>query len=323
MRPWAGLLLAVVTATGAACAFAQSTAPNPPLGPAQRALLDDIFLPKPQMTHAHKAALTTTTLGVRRNAARAAAAGGVFALPAVTGTRLDQTRLLVPEQLIDGQGLAVWRSNEVTFAQGPHGAVDTVRVSVGGVARAPGGVVLARPDALLAPDAEAFDVTYTRGWPAAWKLTAGRYDLDFTPHAGFGVNNAGGTAEAGAMVRLGADMGDELMSRLGFPASDPSSLAGRGRWYLFAAASGRAVGLNMLPTVQGGLQRGGWSSEPANAVVSDAQAGIGWRRGMVQASFGYVHRAVRSQSPLPLTVVAQPGSYHDSMVAFSLSVHAH
>jgi hypothetical protein len=318
----AGLLLAVATAICAASAFAESAAPpQQPLDSTQRALLNDIFTPKPKKAREHSAPLTTTTLGVRESTAQAEAAGGVFALPAVTGTGLDQTRLLAPERLIGGEGLVVWRTNEVILPQASRGTVDTVRMSVGGVARAPGGVVLARPDALFDPDAEAFDVSYTRGWPAAWKMSAGGYALDVSPHAGFGINNAGGTAEAGAMVRLGADLGDRMMSRLGFKAADTSSFAGRGRWYLFAAASGRAVGLNMLPTAQGGLQRGGWSSEPTNALVSDAQAGLGWRRGMVQASFGYVHRSVKSQAPLAVGPAA--GSYHDSMLAFSLSIHAH
>jgi hypothetical protein len=315
-----GLLLALTTATCAASAFAQSATPAPSLDPAQRTLLNDIFTPKPK-AHEHRAALTTTTLGLRESPTAAEAAGGVFALPAVTGTGLDQVRLLAPERLIDGEGLVVWRTNELTLPATTQGAVDTVRMSIGGVARAPGGVVLARPDALFDPDAEAFDLTYTRGWPAAWKVSAGHYDLDVTPHAGFGVNNAGGTAEAGAMLRFGADLGDRVMSRLGVQASDTSTFAGRGRWFLFAAASGRAVGLNMLSTAQGGLQRGGWSAEPSNALVSDAQAGLGWSRGMVQASFGYVHRDVRSQTPL--AVGPEPGNYHDSMVAFSLSIQAH
>jgi Uncharacterized protein conserved in bacteria (DUF2219) len=321
MRPMGGLLLALVTASCAASAFAQTTTPVQSLDPAQRALLNDIFAPKPKKAREHRLALTTTTLGLRENPRSAEAAGGVFALPAVTGTGLDQVRLLAPEKLIDGEGLVVWRTNEVTLPGTAQGAVDTVRMSIGGVARAPGGVVVARPDALFDPDAETFDVTYTRGWPSAWKVSAGRYDLDVTPHAGFGVNNAGGTAEAGAMLRFGADMGDRVMSRLGVQASDPSTFAGRGRWFLFAAASGRAVGLNMLPTAQGGLQRGGWSAEPSNALVSDAQAGLGWSRGMVQASFGYVHRDVKSQAPL--AIGPEPSSYRDSMVAFSLSIHAH
>jgi hypothetical protein len=321
-----GLLLAVAAASFAVQARAQSAAPRPSLTlasltPAQRALLNDIFTPKPRPSSEHPIALTTTTAGVRENAAVAAAAGGVFALPAVTGTGLDQTRLLGQARIIDGQGLVVWRTNEVTLPQLSSGAVDTVRMSVGGVARGPGGVVFARPDALFDPDAEAFDVTYTRGWPAAWSVTAGRYALDVTPHAGFGVNNAGGSAEAGAMVRLGENLGEGMMNRLGIQRSDPAAMAGRGRWFLFAAASGRAVGLNMLPTAQGGVQRAGWSSEPTNALVSDAQAGVGWSKGMVQASFGYVHRDVKGE--IPLADGPDAASYHDSMVAFSLSIHAH
>lgn len=316
-----GLLLTVAAAAFAVQARAQSVAPAPPLSSTQRILLNDIFTPKPKRSREHRIAVTTTTLGVRQSPAEAVAAGGVFALPAITGSGLDQTRLLGQARLIDGQGLVVWRTNEVTLPPLSAGAVDTVRMSVGGVARGPGGVVFARPDALLDPDAEAFDITYTRGWPAAWSVTAGRYALDVTPHAGFGVNNAGGSAEAGAMVRLGEDLGEGVMNRLGIRRSDPAVMAGRSRWFLFAAASGRAVGLNMLPTAQGGVQRAGWSSEPSNALVSDAQAGIGWSKGMVQASFGYVHRDVKGQAPLAEGPDA--ASYHDSMVAFSLSIHGH
>ena len=78
----------------------------------------------------------------------------------------------------------------------------------------------------------------------------------------------------------------------------------------------------MLPTAQGGLQRAGWSTEPTSALVSDAQAGLGWSRGTVQASFGYVHRDVKSQSA-DSSPARTPADYHDSMVAFSLSIHAH
>src|SRR5580693_4576012 len=139
MRPMGGLLLALATASCAASAFAQSAAPPPSLDPGQRALLNDIFTPKPKTARQHRAALTTTTLGLRENPQSAEAAGGVFALPAVTGTGLDQVRLLAPERLIDGEGLVVWRTNEVVLPQASLGAVDTVRMSIGGVARAPGG----------------------------------------------------------------------------------------------------------------------------------------------------------------------------------------
>ena len=313
MRPIAGLLLTVMAAIGAVQACAQPPQPTPQ----QRALLNAVFAAKPAKGRRQPAGFTaTTTLAVRADARAAQGAGGVFAMPAFTGTALDQTHLLNPAQVVGGEGLVVWRTDEVSMP-GNGGSVDTLRLSVGGVARAPGGVVLARPDALLDPDAEAFDVTYTRGWPSIWRMSAGRYALDVSPHAGFGVNSAGGTAEAGAMLRLGRDVEDNVMRRLGIKQADQSVIDSQGRWYLFAAASGRAVGLNMLANDQGGLQRAGWSNEPASALISDAQAGLGWRKGNVQASLGYVHRDVKSQSAI--LTGAGPANYHDSMVAFSLS----
>jgi hypothetical protein len=246
--------------------------------------------------------------------------GSVFALPPVTGSSLDQTHLLNTDRLIAGQGLAVWRTQEESFAT-HGGAVDTLRVSVGGVARGPGGVVTARPDALMTPDAQAFDVSYTRGWPSVWSAQAGRYALDVSPHAGVGFSQAGGSAEAGALVRLGQDMQDRVVRRLGLKTTDAPSADGQGRWFLFASASGRAVGVSMTPGAQNSLQRGAWTGEQATSVVSDAQAGLGWRRGDLQASVGYVHRNVKNQTAI--TSGAGPANYHDSMVAFSFTITPH
>jgi hypothetical protein len=44
---------------------------------------------------------------------------------------------------------------------------------------------------------------------------AGKYALDVTPHAGLGFGGAGGSAEAGATVRLGKKMGDQVVNSLG------------------------------------------------------------------------------------------------------------
>jgi hypothetical protein len=224
----------------------------------------------------------------------------------------------------DEQGLQVWRSREIHSKLRSDGAVDTLRVSIAGVARGAGGVVLARPGGLLEPDARAFDVTYVRGWPAALKLSTGRYDLDVSPHAGFGVSSIGGSAEAGALVRLGAHLEDRVINSLdglGVHAVDGATFGGRGRWYLFAAASGRSVGLTMTRDAQGDLRRAGWSTDASSTLISDAQAGVGWRKGDMQASFGYVHREIRPLIVAPFGVGTTKVS--DSMVAFSLSVHSH
>jgi len=266
-----------------------------------------------------RSSLSLNPVAVRTDADVAAASDGPFLLPAYSGTNLDQARLLGPSRIIDGGGLATWSSGEVTLGAGAAG-VDSVRMSLGGVARAPGGLISARPDGLFDPETEAFDVRYVHGWPSALKWSAGGYNLDVSPHAALGVSNAGGTAEAGAMVRFGSDLGARFARKLGLREVAGDTYGDRGRWYLFAAASGQAVGLNMSPGAPG-LPRNSWSAESTSALISDAQAGVGWRKGDMQASFGYVHREIKGQTVEYNSV--SPARISDSMLAFSLSIHPH
>ncbi len=307
MRTIAGLLLQIVPAIAVA---GQVYAQPSHLMPAQRALLDAVFAAK-------AATLAQTNQTLAAGDARALprvelASDGTFALPAFSGSRLDQAHLARDDRLIDGQGLAVWRSSEVSFPA-QNGAVDTLRVSVGGLARGRGGVVFARPDSLLAPDAETFDVSFTRGWPSAFSLGDGRYALDISPHAGLAFGDSGGSAEAGALVRFGRRLATRVGQRLGITANASPAESG---FFLFAAASGRAVGVSVAPGPAG--LRSGWAGEATTGLVSDAQAGVGWRRGDMQASLGYVHRNVRNE-----TAMAGPVNYHDSMVALSFSITPH
>ena len=155
------------------------------------------------------------------------------------------------------------------------------------------------------------------GWPSVVAVSNGHYDVDFSPHAALGSSLGGESAEAGGMVRLGAHLQDSVMNRLGMHAVDGSAFGDRGRWFLFAAASGRAVGFNMTHD-QSGFQRAGWSAEGTSAMISDAQAGLGWRRGNMQASFGYVHREIKTDAPVNFASDSQ--TVRDSMVAFSFSL---
>jgi hypothetical protein len=297
MRTGHGLLLTLLAVLPATRAGAQAVAPADP----GAALTSAVFVAKPL-------------------SAQPAADGGVFAVPVYAGSALGPAGLGGQPRLVEGQGLAVWRTGEIsTPAAG--GAVDSLRLSVGEVAWTPGGVISARPADAAQMDAQAFDVSYVRGWPSAFSVSAGGYDLAVSPHAGLGMTSAGGSAEAGAMVQLGARLKDEVTDRLeklGVRQVDGASFGGRGHWYLFAAASGRAVGLNMVSDRFGQLQRAGWSAEGASALIGDAQAGLGWRQGQVQAAFGYIHREIRQFAPVTAGPVGTGVS--DSMVAFSLTV---
>jgi hypothetical protein len=95
---------------------------------------------------------------------------------------------------------------------------------------------------------------------------------------------------------------------------DGAHFGDQGRWYLFAAASGRAVGMNMLHG-DAGWGGAGWSTDPTSKLIGDAQLGVGWRRGAIQTSVGYVHRKVKGDH---LMYGVDP--HDDSMVAFSLSI---
>lgn len=226
-------------------------------------------------------------------------------------------KLLDANRYYEGHGPVTWRSNAFVVGQGAH-AVDSVRVSVASVAR--GGET--RPLSMVRPDEDTFedrdvDVTVTRGWPAALKLTSGKYALDVTPHAGFGFGGAGGTAEAGATVRFGKkSMEDRVVSSLG--VGDGRAFGNRGRWYVFAAASGQAVGLNMLRSQDGDWSRAGFTADNNSKLIGDGQAGLAWRKGAMQASFGYVHRKIKAKDQ-----IMGMASQKDEMVAMTFSLKPH
>ncbi len=233
-----------------------------------------------------------------------------FRQPAYTGTPLDRTNALAGETYVPGQGVARWKVSEVAFARPAQGAIDALRVSVGQIARTPGALP-PQPGQTAAVDNAAYEVSYTRGWPNLLAVDAGQFDLDITPHAGVGISNAGGEAEAGAMVRL-RKKAQGWASNLG--VSDGARFGDQGRWYLFAAASGRAVGLNLQRT-NGDWSNRGLSTDASSALINDIQAGVGWRKGSVQASLAWMRRKVKAANTLM-------GWDHrdDSMVAVTVSI---
>jgi hypothetical protein len=215
-------------------------------------------------------------------------------------------KLLDANRYYEGRGPVTWRSNAFVAHEGDH-AVDSVRVSVASVAQ----VGATRPLALVRPDdGDSFedrdvDVTVTRGWPAAVSLGSGKYALDVTPHAGLGVGGAGGSAEAGATVRFGKKMGDRVVNSLG--VNDGRQFGDRGRWYV-----------NMLRNSEGDWNRAGFTTDNNSKLIGDGQAGVAWRKGAMQASFGYVHRSIKAKDQ-----IMGMATQKDEMVAFSFSLKPH
>jgi hypothetical protein len=237
--------------------------------------------------------------------------------PATPATSVDPiSRLIERETFAPGQGLVRWTSGETQLSPAtPGGPVDSLRVSIGGVFRAPGAAPLNLSRAQY--EANAYEVALTRDWPAALAYDGPSFGVDITPHAGVGVTSFGGSAEAGATLRLMQRDSAAAQRLRALGVRDGASFGERGRWYLFAAASGRAVGLNMLHG-DAGWDRAGWTTDATSALIGDAQLGVGWRKGAMQTSFGYIHREVKGQNLL-FGLDSKP----DSMVAFSFSIRPH
>lgn len=181
---------------------------------------------------------------------------------------------------------------------------DTVRIEADRLRIAPAGFLDDR-----------VDVTLTRRWPGAVSFRSeSGLEFDVAPHAGLGVGSAGGLAEGGAMLTVSKSREQQALDRLrDLGVADGASLGDRGRWYLFAAASGRAVGLNMLRG-ENGWDRAGWTTDPTGALVGDAQIGVGWRKGDMQSSFGVIHREVKGKH-----MVFGQKTHDDTVAAFTFS----
>ncbi|HEY8573963.1 DUF2219 domain-containing protein [Phenylobacterium sp.] len=203
-------------------------------------------------------------------------------------------------------------SSQVTVSERAGGPVDSVRLSTDGFTAPPGGlpINLERPE-FAGRD---YELSVIRNWPRALSFDTGRFDIGLSPHAGVGVGNRGGSAEAGAEIRLQSkdDRAAKGLKSLG--VKDGSMFGDQGRWYLFAAAGARAVGLNMLKG-EGGWDRAGWTTDPAAAVVGDAHVGVGYRKGPLQTSFGVIHREVKGQH-----MVFGQETKEDTVAAFTLSI---
>ena len=184
-------------------------------------------------------------------------------------------------------------------------------------------IAFTQPTYLTASDEGALDFSGA-GRPTL-SLSGGGYEFAFVPQGSVDAGGGASSAQAGAMVRVGTDIQDKVMTgltKLGMHTVTSEEIKDRSRVYMFAAYSGREIGFNIARGSTGGLQRLGWSAEGASTLVSDAQAGVGWRKGALQASVGYVHRDVNSNYDNGFGNVGMQ-KLSDNMVAFTLSFHPH
>lgn len=241
---------------------------------------------------------------------------GLLAAPNYDTRSLDR---MIDVRTSPGGDVVDWRFGEAVLSE-DDGSVDRWTMALS----APDERLPPALAATLAPQLQGggFEISYTREWPSLLEGSAGDYDFDLSPHAGVGLSNAGHSAEAGATIRFGdlgrgrEDGATRTLRRLGLSAADGRTFGGRGRWYLFAGASGASIGVNVLhDPYEGGWRGAGLSSDAAAGFVTSAQAGVAWRQGPAQASLGYVRRKIRIDAPHP---EIYPTS--DNALAFSFAI---
>ena len=197
----------------------------------------------------------------------------------------------------------IWREGD--------GYTDRLRLTTRGtLRRADGAPLPATPQDQSDFNADSYDVTYTRGFPAARGYTASGLEVSLTPHAGVGVGDQGGLAEAGATLKIGSDLA-RLVPR------GSREFGERSRWYLYAASSGRAVGYNFARNRDGDFTRSGVSQD-RGTFLGDASIGVAMRRGDMQTSFGVVYREIKAKGMRGGDGVDREVS--EGLVAFQFSI---
>ncbi len=200
----------------------------------------------------------------------------------------------------------------VTSAWRPRGdhAVDGLRLEQQGPwVRADGAPLPPAVGEAAGLHTETYELSYIRGWRAP-AIEAGGLEMAGTPHAGVGFGSDGLAPRAGASLTIG-----ERIDKLAPEGRE--AFGERGRWYLFAAGEGRAVGYNFARTRDGDYVRSGLSQD-RGAYIGDASVGVAWRRGDMQASFGYVYREHKISGWRTSETLDRERS--EGLVAFQLSI---
>ncbi len=241
--------------------------------------------------------------------------GAAFAPDKAPKIRQDDFANLIEREQFAADGAQVrWTTNNFQLGKTARGSVDTMRLSVGGAERSPSGLPANIDPRAAQFDADAYEIAVTRDW-APVRFGAGELDVAVTPHTGVGLSNSGGQAEAGATLTVAQKRDGEVEDRLNdLGVRDGKAYGDQGRWYLFAAASGRAVGLNVLRNANG-WDGQGWTTDPSSALVGDAHVGVAYRKGAMQTSFGYIHREVKGEH-----MVFNQETKEDSVLAFTFSI---
>ena len=212
----------------------------------------------------------------------------------------------------EGDGLAVTTRRDVWIDR--DAAADRLTLETAGRLRhADGSPLPVTPRDDVELDQSAYDFRYVRGFRGATGHTPSGLEVSLTPHAGFGVGSDGGSAEAGATLKIG-----EGLDRLA--PSGQQRFGERARWFIYAAGSGRAVGYNFARTRDGDYARSGVAQDrDRGSFLGDASVGVAYRRGDIQTSIGVVYREIDAGKGLR-GMNGLDTDVSEGLIAFQLSI---
>ena len=212
----------------------------------------------------------------------------------------------------EGDGLAVTTRRDVWIDR--DAAADRLTLETAGRLRhADGSPLPVTPRDDVELDQSAYDFRYVRGFRGATGHTPSGLEVSLTPHAGFGVGSDGGSAEAGATLKIG-----EGLDRLA--PSGQQRFGQRARWFVYAAGSGRAVGYNFARTRDGDYARSGVAQDrDRGSFLGDASVGVAYRRGDIQTSIGVVYREIDAGKGLR-GMNGLDTDVSEGLIAFQLSI---
>lgn len=108
-----------------------------------------------------------------------------------------------------------------------------------------------------------------------------------SPYVRYGASGADNHyMELGVSAPLKLNSRARVLKALGI--GDGRALGDQARWFVFAAAGGRALSYGYLQESGGGL----WALE-RGGFVGQAQGGVAWRRGSYQSTFSYYRQEIR------------------------------
>jgi len=225
--------------------------------------------------------------GVKTRICRFAATAflGVAAVTAPVDAQV-QTREIAPSAANSEFDLNVNSDPDIVAGIGSEfvGLSDTLK----GVTRLPDGIIgsrlfdldVANPDCFIGAASclsrnEIINMKYGNSIVKSFGIGL---DMELLPRASVRFNDEGSSALVGALVRIGGDLKD---------TSDFKN----DTWYVFVGADAEAV--TYSPTSVKRLTNGNLYYQD-KIIVGDAQAGIGYRIGDADVSFGYFRREISS-----------------------------